>query len=197
MEKKIEDLTNLNYRLISFIETILSQEETCVKNGKHIYLRSLFEKEFIDFLSKKGKEENKLIEIIDIDIPESDTEPLNLINSDEIFTDEMIGGNKKLVKKNVTIDTSKDEIYEIYEIKNEPKKKDTMKAKIERRLNRLKADEVKKIGKEFNIKPTKEKRYLTKTYVIDKIKANTRNYNKILDHVKNNYDDVITETSNS
>src|ERR1700722_6327184 len=160
MEKKIEDLTNLNYRLISFIETILSNEETCIKNGKHIYLKSLFEKEFIDILSKNDTEgdnlqggsnkntinirrvtgneemfeENDNTEVIEIDIPESDTEPLNIIKSDEIFPYEMMGGDKKIVKKNVKIDTSKDEIYEI---KNESKKKDTKRAKIERRLNRL------------------------------------------------------------
>jgi hypothetical protein len=224
MEKKIEDLTNLNYRLISFIETILSNEETCVKNGKHIYLKSLFEKEFIDILSKNDKtednlqggsdkntinirrvigndeifEENNDTEVIDIDIPKSESEPLNLINSDEIFPLEMVGGyennDNTNNSKNVKFDNTKDKIYEI---KKEPKKKDTKKAKIERRLNRLKADEVKKIGKEFNIKPTKEKKYLTKTYVIDKITRNRQIYNKILDHVQDNYDDIITETSNS
>lgn len=223
MEKKIEELTNLNYKLISFIESILSQEETCVKNGKHIYLKSLFEKEFINIMSKNDKEKHNLqnasnkndinvrrvidndeifyknnnTEEIEIDIPEIDIESLKLEKSEEFFPFEMVGGNennkneKNENNKNVKIDTSKDKIHEI---KKNVVKKDTTKAKIERRLNRLKADEVKKIGKEFNIKPTNNKKYLTKTDVINKITRTRQMYNKVLDHVYDNYNDIITES---
>jgi len=192
MNKKIEDLTNLNYRLMSFMQTMLNQEGTREKHGKFIYLQSLFQKEFDDIIHETYTRAENNTEILDIVIPESETGPLNMVNSEGIFTDEMMGGDKKLVSKSVKIDTNKDEIYEIKKI---PKKKDTKKAKIERRLNRLKADEVKKIGKKFNIKPNKEKKYLTKTDVIDNIKVRTGLYNKVLEHVDDNYNNIITETS--
>ncbi len=60
------------------------------------------------------------------------------------------------------------------------------------------ANDVKKVGKEFNIKPETGKRYLTKSYVIDKVSKNTRLYGKVLDHVNTKYKDMVkTETENS
>jgi hypothetical protein len=48
MEKTIKNMMSLNLRLISFIESIISDEEHCLKHGKHIFYRDLFKKEFVD-----------------------------------------------------------------------------------------------------------------------------------------------------
>jgi hypothetical protein len=185
-EKKISDLIDLNYRMLSFIETILSNEENCLKHGKHIYMKELFMIEFDDIVNKK----NDICEEISIDMSKSDTEK-QTISDDEIITNKMRGGHDNSDNKKVVFDATNDKIYEIEKIF---RKKDTTKAKIDRRLKRMYANDVKKIGKEFNIKPTNGKKYLTKNDVVERIKRNTRIYSKIIDHIDDNYNDIVTES---
>lgn len=248
MEKKIEDLTNLNYRLISFIETILSREEHCIKHGEHIYLKQLFQNEFNDILNKNQNGGDQKLTItrqitrepveLYIPIPESDIQPIE--DNSEQFLKEMIGGDEKkeiiiegdqiesdtedlfeylkqelpkeqqggklksILKKKVQLSTINDRILSDTDnesMKNREKihkKAETKKQKINRKLNKLGAEDVKRVGKEFNIKPEKGKRYLTKKHIIDKVSKNTKIYNKVLDHVNENYKDIVkTDTENS
>lgn len=203
MDQQIKDLTDLNYRMLSFIETILSNEEQCLRNGKHIYMKELFIMEFDDIINKKYEKpvDTKLniqkitnyddFDELDIEIPISDDDQPKDNNS-EIILDKMIGGSTFKKSPKVEFNTADNKIHVIG--KNNSKKTNK-KAQIQRRLKRIKANDVKAIGKEFNIKPATGKKYLTKESVINKISSNTRLYSKVLDHIKDNYNDVITENS--
>lgn len=203
MDQQIKDLTDLNYRMLSFIETILSNEEQCLRHGKHIYMKELFIMEFDDIINKKYEKpvDTKLniqkitnyddFDELDIEIPNSDDDQPKDNNSEIIF-DKMIGGATIKNNPKVEFNTADNKIHVIG--KNNSKKPNK-KAQIQRRLKRIKANDVKAIGKEFNIKPATGKKYLTKESVINKISSNTRLYSKVLDHIKDNYNDVITENS--
>lgn len=203
MDHKVKDLSDLNYKMISFIDTIINSEQHSIDRGKHILLKSMFLKEFDDILNKKYEEpEEKKIKInkitkyddydeLDIDIPKSDEEPYTEKKSDE-KEHKMIGGSTNKKNSKVDFNTANNKIHNI---DKNIIKKPNKKAQIERRLKRIKANDVKAIGKEFNIKPTTGKKYLTKDEVINKISRNTRLYSKVLDHIKDNYNDVITENS--
>lgn len=203
MDQKIQDLTDLNLEMISFIETIINSEQHSLNRGKHIYLKTLFLKKFDDINNKKyiqpDKSKIKIHKIIvnddydelDIDIPISE-QTQQFDESSDIIIDKMIGGST--IKKNTKVDFNTGD-NKIHKIGKNNVKKGTKKDQIERRLKRIKANDVKAIGKEFNIKPTTGKKYLTKDDVINKISRNTRMYTKVLEHIKDNYNDVLTETS--
>lgn len=54
MDKNI-DLINLNYRLLSFIETILNQHEKFMRDDKYTHLQELFRYEFNDIVQRKNR----------------------------------------------------------------------------------------------------------------------------------------------
>lgn len=81
-------------RMLSFIETIISNEKHCMERGKHILMQQIFMNEFNDVIKQNEqkititRERYSLspeIYELDIQIPESDSVPLNLIKSDELF----------------------------------------------------------------------------------------------------------------
>jgi len=201
--KMMEDMI---YRMISFMEDIVKAETDPINRGRKILMKTVFLNEFNDILNKKEdiankKRENNYkdvdIEYINIDIPKSDSDEINLI--DELELDSPI--NKYDIK--IVKAKKKQKKVSIEENQNggskntHMKKPESKKQKINRKLNKLGADDVKKVGKEFNIKPESGKRYLTKSHVIDKVSKNTRLYNKILDHVNTKYKDIVkTDTEN-
>lgn len=79
-------------KMFSFIETIISNEKHCMERGNHILMQHIFMNEFYDILKQN---EQKIIITreryppekyeLAIQIPESDSEQLNLIKSDELF----------------------------------------------------------------------------------------------------------------
>lgn len=191
--KMMEDMV---YRMISFMEDIVKAETNPVEKGKKILIKTVFLNEFSDILDKKNEIENKICEknysnvetdIINIDIPKTESEEHILVDELEIESP-----NKK--QKKVSIQDNQKGGSK----KSHVKKLETKKQKINRKLNKLGAEDVKKVGKEFNIKPETGKRYLTKSHVIDKVSKNTRLYSKVLDHVNTKYKDLVkTETENS
>lgn len=192
MEQQIADLENLNYGLISFIDTVINNEHHSIERGKHILLRDRFIREFGDILDKKKEQESeKEYDELEIDIQNSDDEPFTE-KKKTYFKPKMIGGSTIEKKRKVEIRTANNKIHK-YTPKKE--KKTNKKDQIERRMKRIKANEVREIGKEFNLKPEAGKKYLTKDQVIAKITRNTRLYSKVLNHIKENYSDVVTENS--
>lgn len=97
-EKTLSELENLNYRMLSFIDTIIQNEKNSIDRGKHILMKESFMNEFNDILNKNKKltitkkRSNEPITELEIIIPESDEEPINLVNSDDDFLNVMIGG---------------------------------------------------------------------------------------------------------
>lgn len=190
--KMMEDMV---YRMISFMEDVVRAETDPVNRGRKILMKTVFLNEFSDILDKKREIEKKIYEknveteYLNIEIPKTESEELILI--DELEIDSPIKKQKKVSIQDNQKGGSK---------KRHIKKPETKKQKINRKLNKLGANDVKKVGKEFNIKPETGKRYLTKSYVIDKVSKNTRLYGKVLDHVNTKYKDIVkteTETENS
>jgi hypothetical protein len=203
--KMMEDMV---YRMISFMEDVVRAETDPVNRGRKILMKTVFLNEFNDILNKKNEIEKKIrennykdveTEYINIDIPKSDSDEIILIDELEVDSPIKKYDNTKIDKadkkqKKVSIEENQKGGSK----NTKQKKPETKKQKINRKLNKLGADDVKKVGKEFNIKPETGKRYLTKSYVIDKVSKNTRLYGKVLDHVNTKYKDIVkTETENS
>jgi hypothetical protein len=188
MEQKVKDLTALNARLISFIDTIIESECKCFKRGKHLLLQQIYINEFSDIINSKP------IEYIEIDIPATTEEPEKKHEESEI---NITPSKEELIEKqDIKIDNLKKVSFAPIQ-KGGTKKRYTNKQRINKKLNKLKAEDVKKVGKKFNIKPESGKRYLTKTHVIDKVSKNTKIYGKVLEHVNKEYGDLVrTETEN-
>lgn len=206
--RTVRDLEDLVYRMISFMEDTIISEKNPVAKGQRIFMQKAFIDQFSDVLDKKKEIDTKRREevfdednayLINIVMPKSEEAKEEL--KDELFIDipnkktktkVMEGGNPK---KSVMINLDDNVEYEP-EIE-EPKIKESKKQKINRKLNILKADDVKKIGGKFNIKPEQGKKYLTKNHVISKIKNNTKLYTKVLKHINTNFEDLRSESTDS
>jgi len=205
MDEKIEELSKINARLVSFIDRILTDND--IGLNKQNYYKELLKDEFPELIKTEPDNKMTLTRIITSESDSySDDEKQDKLNEMKggfyqdiefnLFSDDEImkGGAetpKTSKNKSVKINTDANIIHTIDG--NQPNK-GTTRDKIERRLNRLSANDVKQIGGKFNIKPVKGKKYLTKTDVIDKVKKNTRIYKKVIEHINDNYEDILTES---
>jgi hypothetical protein len=105
--------------MLSFIETIISREENCIKRGEHMYMKHLFMNEFSDILNKNQMGGEKLtvtreirrepVELY-IPVPTSDIEPINLDNSEQ-FLKEMTGG-EEIKAEDIQIESDTEDLFE-------------------------------------------------------------------------------------
>ena len=82
MDEKINKLTDLNYRMLSFIESILFYESPCMEKGKHIMMKEMFMNQFNDIMIKK---EDIPTEELSINIHRSDSS----IDSDDFHLSDL------------------------------------------------------------------------------------------------------------
>lgn len=203
--RTIKDLEDLVYRMISFMEDTIITEKNPITKGQKIFMQKAFIDQFSDVLHKKNEirtkqcnediDEDKAV-LINIVMPKSESDNDELIDEDVIDIpneEPKINSMKGGSRKNVSINLEENVEYEPeFE---DSKKKENKKQKLDRKLNILKANEVKKIGEKFNIKPEQGKKYLTKSHVVQKIKNNTKLYTKVLKHINKEYDDLRTESA--
>lgn len=175
MDKKVEDLINLNYRLISFIETILSKEEKCIKKGKYLYMQSLFQKEFNDILQicQNGG---------GVSCPN-----FLIFSGNEYYPS---GGWKDFYKKAKTLEEAL-KYYEkgiedygwsqIVDMKHGEMVYDSWSGTETRKyVEKGGGYDVKRLGKELGLKPPKNKKTLSKADITKKILANEKLHNRAL-----------------
>jgi len=204
--RTVRDLEDLVYRMISFMEDTIITEKNPIAKGQKIFMQKAFIDQFSDVLHRKKDIQTKRYEevidedkayLINIVMPKSEEAKEEM--KDELFMDIPMKETKTKVmkggqpKKSVMINLDDNVEYEP-EIE-ETKKKESKKQKIDRKLNILKADDVKKIGQKFNIKPEQGKKYLTKNHVITKLKNNTKQYTKVLKHINTNFEDLRSEST--
>lgn len=174
-------MENLNYRMLSFIETMLDNEKNCIRHGKHIFMKELFIKEFMDI--QKHKNEPKI------------TITRKISNSDDLFLQnfvkptvtkseigelkEQVGGSK-LGKEtyNDSLDNNKKVRFDI--ANNNNNKNMTKKEKLQSKLNAMWAEQVKDLGKQLGFKPPKNKKSLTKTDITKLLLNSPKLYDKAL-----------------
>ena len=178
MDKYSKTMEDLLYRMISFTEECISSETNPVNKGKKILMKTIFLNEFRDIIYKKKEIErqrrenindNVEVEYINIDIPESDSDDINLTDEEDIVKKEP--PMQKVHEPQTEQADRKDKKVKFEKIQKGGSKKavtrknETKKQKINRKLNMLGAGMVKEVGKKFDIKPEEGQRYLTKGVV--------------------------------
>lgn len=83
MEKKIEDLTNLNYGMISIMESIIRNEKNPILRGKYMLYQNIFMTDFSDIVTPNNKikitrVQSNDADIVELYIPFTDTTETNL-----------------------------------------------------------------------------------------------------------------------
>ena len=172
------------------------------KNKKHICRAKIIPRDEADELSIEMSTSDAPVKLVNSDIFSDTPETTNIIGGadDEIESDSLraylnntsdtesdnnsdykkqIGEQQKpksILKK---IQFSEENDYKLIE-----KRKESKEEQLNRRLNRLPAEIVKNIGKELGIKPPRNKKFLSKTIVVDKVSNNKKLYQQATKLVK-------------
>lgn len=205
----IDDLTNFNNRLFQFTKKLITsnhnKNEYFTNVKKYKQLREDYNNLISNFQNGGNVNEIELLEII---TPKDDdklilrdesnfnmsfeNENLDLLDTENNFLDDekMIGGydfsNNKTNKKQVSFSTFNDN--------NNNSSSISKNDKLFRKLNTMWAEQVINIGKSLSFKPQKNKKFLSKTEVINKIMNNPNLHNQVMKEI-NNFELLQSETN--